>query len=233
MPARHGQFRILGGQRALRPCRRRQRASFWSGIRAGTPTPMLRTTFKTSGKAVEGARLYVTARGIYEIFLNGKRVGDDYYNPGLTQYNMTHMYQTYDVTGMIKAGENAWARCSGRAGGAACSASATSGITSATGSRCWPNSSSRTRMALRTRSPPTARRGNTTATGLWCTAAWILARFTMPPGSPLWRAGRPLPMTTANGRARPSCRWRVRRFRGRNRRAGEGRGRRSITTSYR
>jgi len=59
--------------------------------------PMLRTTFKTSGKAVAGARLYVTARGIYEIFLNGKRVGDGYYNPGLTQYNITHMYQTYDV----------------------------------------------------------------------------------------------------------------------------------------
>ena len=39
--------------------------------------------------------------------LNGKRVGDDYYNPGLTQYNITHMYQTYDVTGMIKAGDNA------------------------------------------------------------------------------------------------------------------------------
>ncbi len=69
--------------------------------------PMLRTTFKTSGKAVEGARLYVTARGIYEVFLNGKRVSDDYYNPGLTQYNITHMYQTYDVTGMIKSGENA------------------------------------------------------------------------------------------------------------------------------
>ncbi|HLK64723.1 MAG TPA: family 78 glycoside hydrolase catalytic domain [Bryobacteraceae bacterium] len=70
-------------------------------------TPMLRTTFKTSGKAVESGRLYVTARGIYEIFLNGKRVGDDYYNPGLTQYNVTHFYQTYDVTSMIKSGDNA------------------------------------------------------------------------------------------------------------------------------
>ena len=70
-------------------------------------TPMLRTTFRTSGKAVEGARLYVTARGIYEVFLNGQRVSDDFYNPGLTQYNLTHLYQTYDVTGMIKAGENA------------------------------------------------------------------------------------------------------------------------------
>jgi alpha-L-rhamnosidase len=69
--------------------------------------PMLRTTFKTSAKAIDSARLYVTARGIYEVFLNGKRVGDDYYNPGLTQYNITHMYQTYDVTGLLKAGDNA------------------------------------------------------------------------------------------------------------------------------
>jgi alpha-L-rhamnosidase len=69
--------------------------------------PMLRTTFKTGSREIDGARLYVTARGIYEILLNGRRVGDDYYNPGLTQYNTTHMYQTYDVTGMLKAGDNA------------------------------------------------------------------------------------------------------------------------------
>ena len=49
----------------------------------------------------------MTARGIYEIFLNGRRVGDDYYNPGLTQYNITHLYQTYDVTGLLRAGDNA------------------------------------------------------------------------------------------------------------------------------
>jgi alpha-L-rhamnosidase len=65
------------------------------------------TTFKTPGKAIEAARLYVTARGIYEMYLNGRRVGEDYYNPGLTQYNITHMYQTYDVTGMMKPGSNA------------------------------------------------------------------------------------------------------------------------------
>ena len=69
--------------------------------------PMLRTTFKTGPKAIDGARLYVTARGIYEIFLNGRRVGDDYYNPGLTQYNITHLYQTYDVTSMLEPGANA------------------------------------------------------------------------------------------------------------------------------
>ncbi|HEY4325916.1 MAG TPA: family 78 glycoside hydrolase catalytic domain [Mucilaginibacter sp.] len=69
--------------------------------------PMLRTKFSTSNKKIAGARLYVTARGIYEIYLNGKRVGTDYYNPGLTQYNITHLYQTYDVTGMVTSGQNA------------------------------------------------------------------------------------------------------------------------------
>ena len=69
--------------------------------------PMLRTTFKAGAKAIGGARLYVTARGVYEVFLNGRRVGDDYFNPGLTQYNRTHMYQTYDVTSLIKPGANA------------------------------------------------------------------------------------------------------------------------------
>ncbi len=69
--------------------------------------PMLRTQFAIANKKVEGARLYVTARGIYEVYLNGKRVSDDYYNPGLTQYNVTHLYQTYDVTNMVNSGQNA------------------------------------------------------------------------------------------------------------------------------
>lgn len=66
--------------------------------------PMLRTEF-TAGTGVQQARLYVTSRGVYEVYLNGNRVGDDYFNPGLTQYNKTHMYQTYDVTSMIIPGE--------------------------------------------------------------------------------------------------------------------------------
>lgn len=70
-------------------------------------SPMLRTNFKCPEKQIRSARLYSTARGVYEVFLNGKRVGDDYYNPGLSQYNITHFYQTYDVTGMINRGDNA------------------------------------------------------------------------------------------------------------------------------
>lgn len=69
-------------------------------------TPMLRTEF-IAAKKVEAARLYVTARGIYEVFINGEKVSGDYYNPGQTQYNKSHFYQTYDVTEMIQSGENA------------------------------------------------------------------------------------------------------------------------------
>ncbi|QKZ13275.1 alpha-L-rhamnosidase [Spirosoma sp. KUDC1026] len=67
--------------------------------------PMLRNTFTTQAKPIAKARLYVTARGIYELYLNGNRVSNDYFNPGLTQYNKHHMYQTYDLTGAVKQGQ--------------------------------------------------------------------------------------------------------------------------------
>lgn len=69
-------------------------------------TPMLRTEFRLANKSIRKARLYVTARGIYEMHLNGTRVGNDYFNPGLTQYNKTHHYQTYDVTDLLKNSSN-------------------------------------------------------------------------------------------------------------------------------
>ena len=70
--------------------------------------PMLRTVFSSENKTIKKARIYATARGIYELYLNGQRVGNDYFNPGLTQYNKTHLYQTYDVTDLLQSGENAW-----------------------------------------------------------------------------------------------------------------------------
>lgn len=69
-------------------------------------TPMLRTEFKTSAKIIKKARLYATARGIYEMYLNGERIGEEYFSPGLTQYNKTQLYQTYDVTAMVSANAN-------------------------------------------------------------------------------------------------------------------------------
>lgn len=69
--------------------------------------PILRTVFTSSDTKVKKARLYVTSRGIYEMYLNGRRVGNDYFNPGITQYNKTHLYQTFDVTEYIHSGRNA------------------------------------------------------------------------------------------------------------------------------
>lgn len=68
--------------------------------------PMLRTQFSAQ-KNISKARLYVTARGIYDFYVNGKRVTDNYFNPGSTQYNKTQLYQSHDVTSMLRTGSNA------------------------------------------------------------------------------------------------------------------------------
>lgn len=67
--------------------------------------PMVRREFDAGD--VRKAYLTVTARGAYEAYLNGKKVGNDWLAPGLTQYTKTHMYQVYDVTELIRPGRNA------------------------------------------------------------------------------------------------------------------------------
>ena len=52
------------------------------------------------------ARLYVTALGLYEARLNGRRVGDGFLTPGWTDYTQRIAYQTYDVTGLLNQGDN-------------------------------------------------------------------------------------------------------------------------------
>ena len=52
------------------------------------------------------ARLYITACGLYEAKLNGTRVGDFILAPGITDYRKRVQYQTYDVTVLLKNGEN-------------------------------------------------------------------------------------------------------------------------------
>ncbi|MBO5716303.1 MAG: family 78 glycoside hydrolase catalytic domain [Clostridia bacterium] len=55
---------------------------------------------------VKNARIYVSACGLYELALNGKRVGDFVLAPGHTDYRKRVQYQTYDVTEQIKSGNN-------------------------------------------------------------------------------------------------------------------------------
>lgn len=66
----------------------------------------LRKTFRID-QAVRRATVYVTALGLYELRLNGQRVGDHLLAPEWTNYNKRVQYQTYDVTTMLRKGSNA------------------------------------------------------------------------------------------------------------------------------
>jgi alpha-L-rhamnosidase len=57
-------------------------------------------------KEVRRARLYITACGLYEARLGGKRIGDFCLAPGITDYKKRVQYQTYDVTELLHEGEN-------------------------------------------------------------------------------------------------------------------------------
>jgi alpha-L-rhamnosidase len=70
------------------------------------PAPMLRTTFDLEGD-VQAARAYVSSLGLYEVELNGQRVGDQVFTPGWTSYDTRLQYQTYDITDLLQAGGNA------------------------------------------------------------------------------------------------------------------------------
>ena len=60
----------------------------------------------TVSQGVCQARLYITACGLYEAVLNGQRVGDFVLAPGHTDYRKRIQLQTYDVTQLLKNGEN-------------------------------------------------------------------------------------------------------------------------------
>lgn len=67
--------------------------------------PMLRREF--DAQDISRAYLTITARGVYEAYINGQKAGGDWLAPGLTQYTKTHMYQVYDVTNLLREGRNA------------------------------------------------------------------------------------------------------------------------------
>ena len=72
----------------------------------GSPPAYLRKTLQVADKPVAKARLYVTALGLYEAHLNGQRVGDVIFGPEWTDYKKRIRYQEYDVTSLLRKGEN-------------------------------------------------------------------------------------------------------------------------------
>jgi alpha-L-rhamnosidase len=69
------------------------------------PGYALHTTFTLKAEP-QTARAYATAHGIYELFLNGERVGDQQLTPGSTSYDTTLQVQTYDITALLRPGSN-------------------------------------------------------------------------------------------------------------------------------
>jgi len=67
---------------------------------------LLRKAFRVKD-GVKEARIYATAAGVYELYVNGRRVSDEELSPGWTSYQYRLQYQTYDVTELLRAGANA------------------------------------------------------------------------------------------------------------------------------
>ncbi|KKI89470.1 alfa-L-rhamnosidase RamA [Bacillus sp. SA1-12] len=68
--------------------------------------PVLCREFDIS-KEIVSARAYVCGLGLYEIAINGKKAGDEYLTPHFNAYNKWLQYQTYDITELIRMGQNA------------------------------------------------------------------------------------------------------------------------------
>jgi alpha-L-rhamnosidase len=86
-------------------------AARWIGVEEDRPAPKgsrpaywIRTAFEVP--AFSRGRLYVTALGLYEAFLDGRRVGDIELAPGYTQYRKRVQYQAYDVTPLLRPGRS-------------------------------------------------------------------------------------------------------------------------------
>ncbi len=67
----------------------------------------LRKEFAVSKKQIQSAKVYIAGMGLYELYINGKKVGDQVLAPVPTDYRKTVTYNTFDVTSMLQAGKNA------------------------------------------------------------------------------------------------------------------------------
>ena len=83
-------------------------------FRANTPSVtdpnfssmLLRKAF-TVKPALRRAVIHISGLGQYELSLNGKKISDQILSPGLTDYNKTVLYDTYDITAQLQTGQNA------------------------------------------------------------------------------------------------------------------------------
>lgn len=97
-------FTLYYKAESLTPSKQDEPIAFFDPSQLGMP--MLRSRLQVKDQPIESATLYVTARGVYEMYVNGERVGEDFFAPGVSQYNKTHYYQTYDIKPLLSLGDN-------------------------------------------------------------------------------------------------------------------------------
>ena len=67
---------------------------------------LLRKQF-AAGQKVKQARAYICGLGWYELRINGQKAGDSELDPGQTDYDKSALYSTFDVTNLLRRGDNA------------------------------------------------------------------------------------------------------------------------------
>ncbi|MBC6996608.1 family 78 glycoside hydrolase catalytic domain [Neolewinella lacunae] len=71
------------------------------------PARYLRREFTVADKQIKRATAYTTALGLYELSINGQKVGEEMFLPGWTDYDQRLYYQTFDVKALLEKGDNA------------------------------------------------------------------------------------------------------------------------------
>lgn len=133
-------------------------AALVGGPRTTIPAPFLRKAFRLDAP-VQAARFYVTSLGLHDCSLNGEPVGDTVLAPGWTDFDTRVRYEVFDVTALLRPGENVLGAVLGD-GWAVGHIMWGRGRTMLTGPDCWRSSRRRWPTAASSPSPPTAH-GNT------------------------------------------------------------------------
>lgn len=71
------------------------------------PAPIIKKDFQIR-KNIKRARIYQTAHGLYEFWINGMKGSKDLFKPGFTSYHKRLQYQSYDITNLLVVGHNEW-----------------------------------------------------------------------------------------------------------------------------
>ena len=67
------------------------------------PNPLFKKNFHTERNNIKQARLYATGLGVYNAYLDGKKIGNEFLTPGFTAYDQWVQIQTYDITDLLTA----------------------------------------------------------------------------------------------------------------------------------